>query len=408
MSDTGLFDGFEYYRTPTDEDYQHVLKTGLVVLDTNVLLNLYRYTADAREDLLSVLAHLGDRLWIPRQVMEEFWRNREGVLRDRPEDTRKTIAELETLLSQGLGHISTWANRVSLPDAKLHPLLGDLATAVHAVTEWIATEGEAGDLSMNTSLDPVLRAMEPLVQGKIGEDFTHEERQAAEQEGGRRLADRLPPGYKDGKIGDYLVWEQTLKESSRRADDVLFVTGDVKEDWWRIEKGQKRGPRKELFDELMARSGRRLFMLRPGTLLEVAAAALSVTVRTDSSSLVNKVDEQAIRRGETRKLILAGDYEAAERNFTRLIGVAPQNDSAYIGRAQAYYGLGRLQEALEDLDMAASLNPDRADTRLIRQAMEEGRWAPRGDLLSQEAVAEFVSALSAGDAPAAWDARGEG
>ncbi len=380
MSNTGLFDGFEYYRTPTDADYRSVLKTGLVVLDTNVLLNLYRYTSDAREDLLSVLAHLGDRLWLPRQAVEEFWRNREGVLRDRPEDARKTIAALEESLSKGLADIRTWANRVSLPDTKRDSLLEDLTTAVRAITARISTEGEGRDLSIDTSEDPVLRALEPLVRGKVGEDFTQEERQRAEQEGARRLADRLPPGYKDGRTGDYLVWEQTLKEASLRGVDVLFVTGDVKEDWWRIEQGQKRGPRKELFDELMARSEARLFMMRPGTLLEIAPAALPVTVRTDSSSLVNKVDEQVIRRGETRRLILSGEYEAAERNFTRIIGVA-------------------------DLDVAARLNPDRADTKLIRQAMEEGRWAPRGDLLSQASIAEFVDALSSGDALAALAAQ---
>jgi hypothetical protein len=40
----GLFDGFEAYRTPAEEDYRTLLTGGLVVLDTNVLLNLYRST----------------------------------------------------------------------------------------------------------------------------------------------------------------------------------------------------------------------------------------------------------------------------------------------------------------------------------------------------------------------------
>ena len=45
-----LFDGFEGYRTPTSDDYRHLLTEGLVVPDTNVLLNLYRYNAQARGD----------------------------------------------------------------------------------------------------------------------------------------------------------------------------------------------------------------------------------------------------------------------------------------------------------------------------------------------------------------------
>jgi hypothetical protein len=37
--DLGLFSEFPGYRTPTDDDYRAVLEYGLVVLDTNVLLN---------------------------------------------------------------------------------------------------------------------------------------------------------------------------------------------------------------------------------------------------------------------------------------------------------------------------------------------------------------------------------
>jgi PIN like domain len=45
---SGLFEGFEGYRTPSDEDYRNALTSALVVLDTNVLLNLYRYNDNTR------------------------------------------------------------------------------------------------------------------------------------------------------------------------------------------------------------------------------------------------------------------------------------------------------------------------------------------------------------------------
>ncbi|MFD4759474.1 PIN-like domain-containing protein [Streptomyces sp. NPDC058439] len=52
----------------------------MVVLDTNVLLNLYRSNARTRQDTLAVLTRLRDRLWVPHQVLTEFWRNREQKL----------------------------------------------------------------------------------------------------------------------------------------------------------------------------------------------------------------------------------------------------------------------------------------------------------------------------------------
>ena len=69
---TGLYDGFEGYRTATEAEYRHLLTDGLVIPDTNVFLNLYRYNEQTRSDLLTVLNGLGNRLWVPRQVMEEF------------------------------------------------------------------------------------------------------------------------------------------------------------------------------------------------------------------------------------------------------------------------------------------------------------------------------------------------
>ncbi|WP_374225410.1 PIN-like domain-containing protein [Streptomyces sp. AC602_WCS936] len=45
-----------------------------------MLLNLYRYTEQARTDLLGALGALGNRLWVPHQVLTEFWANRETAI----------------------------------------------------------------------------------------------------------------------------------------------------------------------------------------------------------------------------------------------------------------------------------------------------------------------------------------
>jgi len=83
--------------------------------------------------------------------------------------------------------------------------------------------------------------------------------------------------------------------------DVLFVTGDVKEDWWRLERGQQRGPRPELADELRRRSGTRLFMLRPESLLDHAGRVFEFEVSAESLTEVKRVDDQLASRDRNRE-----------------------------------------------------------------------------------------------------------
>lgn len=91
--------------------------------------------------------------------------------------------------------------------------------------------------------------------------------------------------------GDFLVWLQTLREAKQRQRDVLFVTGDVKEDWWRREFGELRGPRPELAQEMRAETGGRLFMLRPESFLVHARRILQVQVDDESVKDVERVTE---------------------------------------------------------------------------------------------------------------------
>jgi hypothetical protein len=50
---TGLFDGFEGYRVPSDTDVDSAPRSALVAIDANVLLNVYRYNARTTDDLLT-------------------------------------------------------------------------------------------------------------------------------------------------------------------------------------------------------------------------------------------------------------------------------------------------------------------------------------------------------------------
>ena len=303
----GLYDDFEAYRTPTDADYYKLFIGGLIIPDTNVFLNLYRYNEQTRNDLLTVLGRLGDHLWVPHQVMDEFWRNRENVLKD-PQDSDTCINQLSRHREQATGTFRAWANRVSLQPERSTALRQVIEQAFDKVISEVSElAGEhSWDDARDTNTDPVLGALKPLLNGHVGKPLGQAEHDKALQEARSRAEHKRPPGYKDqsktdgGAPGDYLIWVQILREAEATQRDVLLITGDVKEDWWRREHGEARGPRPELVRELKEHANVKLYMLRPESLLFRARKALKIDVRDESLEDAERVDRSLTDADQVR------------------------------------------------------------------------------------------------------------
>jgi hypothetical protein len=349
----GLYDGFEAYRTPSDEDYRGLLTEGVVVPDTNVFLNLYRYNEQTRDDLFTVLRGLGDRLWVPRQVMVEFWRNRESVLRD-PRDTDKTAKELSAQRDEAVSGFRAWANRVGLALQRTSELAGVLAEAFGKVIDGVSelADDDATDFARNTGKDPVLAGLEPILRGRVGTGLRESAHEKALAEAKRRAEAQQPPGYKDlskggtGLAGDYLIWVEVLEEAQRRKRDVLIVTGDVKEDWWRRERGELRGPRPELVEEMRQAAGVRLFMLRPESLVVHARQVLRVQVRDESVQDIERVADNENGGWTTKALAqllsrLSAEGWSAQEQAIRMAGIRDGFVSRDIVYALGGYDEGR-------------------------------------------------------------------
>lgn len=276
--------------------------------DTNVLLNLYRYNTQARSDLLAVLRSLGERLWVPHQVLSEFWKNRETAIRDPDDAAERVLDSIEKQRAATIQALRTWANRVAFESGSLDELQAGIEGAFMSVVDAITSsfESETTNRALDTNSDPVLASLEQILDGRVGPPLSPEELEEHISIGRKRIEAGTPPGYMDlakakgedldAALGDYLVWEQILREANRRRVDVLLVTGDVKEDWWRRVEGETRGPRPELVQEMRNRAGVRLFMLRPESLLVRARVVLQVDVRDESVEDVERVDRLVTSR----------------------------------------------------------------------------------------------------------------
>jgi PIN like domain len=298
----GIYDDFPGYRLPADSELEAALRSALVVVDANVLLNLYRYNESTRDDLLGVLRRLGDRLWVPNQVLREFWRNRLGVLASRGAGTDQALAALGKQQRATSDTIQQWAKTVAIDTADRDRLLGKVAALHTSLESEIRVHAPSAPAVVGAlGGEPVLPQIEALLAGKAGAAPPQADWEAAVKEGNQRVEQQRPPGYLDadksdsglpeGAAGDYLVWHQTMQEAETRHLNVLLVTGDEKEDWWWRHRSEFLGPRIELVAELKARCGRQLYMLRPIDLLK-RASALDMVIRKESVDDVERVSRE--------------------------------------------------------------------------------------------------------------------
>src|SRR5690606_38233335 len=83
-----------HYR-PDPAEMTRLWVDGIVVLDTNALLNLYRYSTETSGEFLELLRSLGVRLWIPHQVGLEYHQNRLAVIAEQARSYEKLKKSVE-------------------------------------------------------------------------------------------------------------------------------------------------------------------------------------------------------------------------------------------------------------------------------------------------------------------------
>lgn len=264
----------EYYNLP-DERIKEIWDNSLIVLDTNVLLNLYRYNEEARNDFINVLKSYEGRLWIPYQVGLEFHRRRETIMRKN--------AEAYDALGNSISVQLVKAVDVLCNDYSRHPYIDmkDIRKKIErcAVSIKKSLETQSKKHPNYFEKDEILDAVSNLFDGCVGNDFAEDELEVLYKEGERRYANQVPPGYCDEKnkkdkakrslYGDLVVWKQVIAYAKEKEQSVIFITDDHKSDWWDKVEG-KHTPRKELIKEFMDCTGQNILIYDSSRFLEYA------------------------------------------------------------------------------------------------------------------------------------------
>jgi predicted nucleic acid-binding protein len=179
-----------------------------VFIDTNILLDIYHLSGADLDELAKLvdLVKSGKvTLLVPQQVMDEFWRNREGVIADALKRFRESKAQ------------------ATIPNVlRSYPSALKLRQAVDAVNEMVR------DLTLQVTADIHSNALkaDQIISELFSSSEVHTVPEPVVSRARLRVDLGNPPGKK-GSMGDAINWEWLIQSQvPDGVREIVIVSGD--------------------------------------------------------------------------------------------------------------------------------------------------------------------------------------
>lgn len=244
-----------------------------VTFDTNVLLDIYRYsdeTVNLFREIFNTLKE-NDQLFITDEVIREFWKLRPQAIErshaaydsilgsiSKARSYKKTLDDWSTLHQDFLDSSfesapRTGGDELEATKSRLERLFDSLQSKIdEAKNELPAMNVDKGRDRMEViaaiNSDSIVSLFADSFEGCVGpalaDDLRDEYYQKAIEAGKQNRA----PGKTDLKslsrdeLGDFLIWQQLLElaaSDSREDLKIVLVTNELKLDWWRSTNPKK-------------------------------------------------------------------------------------------------------------------------------------------------------------------------
>lgn len=281
---------FKGYYQPTPEQFKELWEEGTFVFDTNVLLGLYRYKRDSRDEVLNVIKKIEDRIWIPYQVGLEFHRNRLTVLGEQNSSLstiKNSIRESISSIEKKCKDLELDKRHSEIETATFIERFRDLSESVISELDEIKAKKLTNDIDQDVVLTE-LTTLFSVSKGSLGSPPKDQKvLEDIYKDGEFRAKNKIPPSFEDilkaqknksGEeyyafeglnykkgFGDLIVWKQIIEFArTNEKKKVIFVTDDTKEDWMRIINSHGKNTisaRPELVSEIFKEAGVETFYI---------------------------------------------------------------------------------------------------------------------------------------------------
>lgn len=239
------------------DEYSSLINNSKISLDTNVLLNIYRYSKETSDKTLYLLNKIKDRLIFSYYVAFEFTKNRKKVESASIEEYKNYQSKIESKYEEIINELKKISNNKLAKKDKL------IESVIKNKEKVLQNFDSSIDKKMEVFKSGLEKEICQLFEGKIIDKYSDIEFESIKAEGIRRQKNQIPPGYKDeekGENGDYYIFKQLIDYSKNNDIDIIFVTDDVKEDMFQTIRGIK-SPRPELLNEFNKETNHKLIIM---------------------------------------------------------------------------------------------------------------------------------------------------
>jgi len=307
----------EYYK-PADKEFEELWENCIFIVDTSVLLNLYEYSAKSRDEFLSILNKISNRLWIPYQVGKEYHSRRPHIIREQKENYHKIQEKIEATRNKLISDIDTEKSIEYHPFIDKKELIKKIDELFSKITSYLnECETKYPDL---TNKDNIGEEIDRLFENKIGDEYSREKLKELYDTGKKRYEQKIPPGFSDQQkgnekqYGDFISWIQILEYAKVKNQPVVFITDDEKNDWWLIHDYQRPTqeiilPHPRLIKEFVLETNNRFYMYNSENFIKAYSKFLKEKVSNHTIKEVRNLRDQQVHQSLWAQVIPTLDQE---------------------------------------------------------------------------------------------------
>lgn len=311
------FRGFISY---TDEEFNEIWDNAIFIIDTNILINFYKYKSrDTTKSLLYILKDLkeNNRLWIPHQVALEYFFNYEKNMDLQNIGMKKLVDDLSGLKDNAISLINKGKSE--------HPYLDTenfqfYIKRMESLNKQLQKKYEK-EIEKLPDSKKIKEDILELLDGIVGDPYSQEAINEIQKEGEIRYKENIPPGFKDmedkdkqefrtygniryqQKYGDLIIWNQIIDKAKgeENQNHIIFITEEKKCDWWEMDGRSIKRPHPQLLQEFYNKTKKFFYMYRIDNFVENAKRYLDINV-TDEQIKEVSYDIEGIRKYEDQKI----------------------------------------------------------------------------------------------------------